>query len=176
MIHVWQTRTGCRRSLSHVDSSCCKDNHTCWAQAALPSAFLAVEQQLAGCGAWAPTNLHTSGSGWELPWEAAPPLAPSRRVGPSVPPQTLQHPIHVTKAEGEEVWSMLQSCFGPVTKGNLPLSFLPFCSEDAHNAVFISMSFSSRCELEQIRSSCFISKCPLGIPSADTLQNIMMTF
>lgn len=74
MIHVWQTRTGCRRSLSHVDSSCCKDNHTCWAQAALPSAFLAVEQRLAGCGAWAPTNLHTSGSGWELPWEAAPPL------------------------------------------------------------------------------------------------------
>lgn len=109
-------------------------------------------------------------------WGSCTPLAPSRRVGPSVPPQTLQHPIHVTKAEGEEVWSTLQSCFGPVTKGNLPLSFLPSCSEDAHNAVFISMSFSSRCELEQIRSSCFISKCPLGIPSADTLQNIMMTF
>lgn len=104
------------------------------------------------------------------------PLAPSGRVGPSVPPQTLQHPINVKKAEGKEVWSTLQSCFGLVTKGNLSPSFLPFCSEDAHNAVFISMSFSSRCELEQIWSSCFISKCPLGIPSADTLQNIMMTF
>lgn len=121
MIHLWQTRTGCRRSLSHVDSSCCKDNHTCWARAALPSAFLAVEQRLAGCGAWAPTNLHTSGSGLELPLGSCTPLAPSGRVGPSVPPQTLQHPIHVTKAEGKEVWSTLQSCFGPVTKGNLPL-------------------------------------------------------
>lgn len=35
---------------------------------------------------------------------------------------------------------------------------------------------SSRCELEQIWSSCFASKCPLGTPSADTLQSIMMTF
>lgn len=52
----------------------------------------------------------------------------------------------------------------------------PLHSEDAHHAVFISMSFSSRCELEEMRSSCSVSKCPSGIPSADTLLGIMMTF
>lgn len=171
MIHVWQTRTGCRRSLSHVDSSCCKDNHTCWAQAALPSAFLAVEQRLAGCGAWAPTNLHTSGSGWELPGEAAPPLHH---------PEGWAHRYHHKHCsirfmlQRQRVRKSGVRCSPAL--GLLQKEIFPFCSEDAHNAVFISMSFSSRCELEQIRSSCFISKCPLGIPSADTLQNIMMTF
>lgn len=171
MIHLWQTRTGCRRSLSHVDSSCCKDNHTCWARAALPSAFLAVEQQLAGCGAWSPTNLHTSGSGLELPWEAAPPLHH---------PDGWAHQYHHKHCSTQFMLQRQRARKSGVhcspALGLLQKEIFPFCSEDAHNAVFISMSFSSRCELEQIRSSCFISKCPLGIPSADTLQNIMMTF
>lgn len=110
---------------------------------------------------------------WGIPLS----IAPFRCVDPLVPSQTLQPVINAKKAEGGQAGSALRSCLGPATKGNHPLSFPPrLCSADARSAVFISMSFSSRCEVEQIRSSCSISKCPLGIPSADTLQDIMMTF
>jgi hypothetical protein len=58
-----------------------------------------------------------------------------------------------------------------------PFPKKPYCPPTSSLKSCICLNvISSRCELEQIWSSCFISKCPLGTPSADTLPSIMMTF
>lgn len=56
-----------------------------------------------------------------------------------------------------------------------PFQRSPDLSPSSQKCCIYVSAISSRCELEQIRSSCFPSKCPLGTPSADTVQSIMMT-